>query len=274
LRADGYHHYRWVGEEEIEIDEPTKHYNIALETVESEDGDLNYLNFYEFNPGEEHLIDDDTDLTELINNRIRRILLPATGGGGGAVNTMKITPITSRNTYNAYNSNLPVKIRFFFTTGDAGEGASYNFSVNGTAILNEPVNITSGNPENRAYTWPVDENEEELSAEEAAKLGFYEFDVGPYCQNIGTYAIKLTIALDSNTAITAEANWNVQTINLSLTSNFTNSPVAVLEEQVAFTYIPSGNIEKTAHFILNGTSLPTVTIPARTNTTQTYNIPA
>ena len=268
-QADGYHHYRWVGENEIEIAEPVKRYNIALETVE----DVNYLNFYEFNPGQSHIINDDTDLSTLIGNRTRHLLLPSTGGGG-AVNTMKITQVTSRNVYNAYNSNLPIKIRFFFTTGEVGEGASYNFTVNGVTALNESVNITSGDPKNRAFSWPVDENEEELSPSAAAALGFYEFDVSQYCQNIDTYAIKLIVALDSNTAITAEANWNVQTINLNLVSNFTNNPTAVVGNQMAFTYIPTGNIEKIAHFILDGTEIGTSTIPARTNTTQTYNIPS
>jgi hypothetical protein len=36
---------------------------------------------------------------------------------------------------------------------------------------------------------------------------------------------------------------------------------------MAFTYIPTGNIEKIAHFILDGTEIGTSTIPARTNTT-------
>lgn len=272
LQNDGYHHYRWVGNREVEIDEPTKRYNIALETIESENGAINYLNFYEFKPGESNIINDDTDLSTILSNRTRHILLPSTGGGG-SVNTMKITQVTPRNVYNAYNSGLPIKIRFFFTTGEAGEGASYNFSVNGTTILSESVNITSGDPENRSYSWPT-ENDEELSPSDAAALGFYEFDVTPYCQNIDTYSIKLTVALDSNESITAEANWSVQVINLNLVSNFTNNPTAVVGNQVTFTYIPTGNIEKTAHFFLNGTKIGTATIPARTNTTQTFNIPS
>ena len=273
LRADGYHHYRWVQGREIEIDEPTKHYNIALETIQGENGDVNYLNFYEFNPGVSNIITSDTDLTTIEQNRIHRILLPATGGGGTA-NNLRIYQITSRNVYSAYNSNLPIKLRFFFTTGEAGEGASYTITVNGQAISASAVNITSGDPSNKSYTWPVDEDNQELSTTAAAALGFYEVDISDYCKEVATYNVKLVIALDSNAAITSECSWTVQTINLNIVSNYTNNPIAQLGATVPFTFIPTGNIEKTVHIKIDGTEIGTATIAARTNTTQTYNIPA
>jgi surface antigen len=275
LESDGYHHYRWVNNEEIEIVEPNTKYNIAIESVESDGTTINYLNLYEFHPGDDTTIDDNTVLDTLLAKRIRHILLPATVGGGGIVNNMKITSITARNMYIAYGSNSPAKIRFFFTTGEANEPVNYNILINGESILSEPVNITSGDPINKAYTWPVDENTgEELSPADAAALGFYEIDIADYCKAIGTYTVKLVIALDSNLAITSESNWTVRTINLGLTSNYTNNPVVEVGSNLVFNYIPSGNIEKVAHFVLNNTELPSVTLEAKVNTTQNYTIPA
>jgi hypothetical protein len=91
LQEDGYHHYRWINNQEYEISEPNKYYNVAIETVSSADGDVNYLNLYEFNPGDNTIIDAETDLSKLESKRIRHIVLPATGGGSAVVNTMRIT---------------------------------------------------------------------------------------------------------------------------------------------------------------------------------------
>ena len=272
------HHYRYVNNgntlEEIEIGTPiSKKYNISIETIENEGISINYLNLYEFDYDEDDIITDDTDISTLVSKRKRHLLLPATGGGGGAVNTMKITPITARTSYKAFNSNNPVYMRFFFTTGEQGEGASYIFSVDGVNVLDQPINITSGNPANKAYTWPTDDGEE-LTPEAAALLGFYQFDVNSYCTAMGSHTVKLTIMLDSNTAITAEYTWTITTFNLSIASVFDNNPIVDVGSNLSFTYIPTGNIEKIAHFKIDGTQIGTVPLSAKINTTQTYLIPA
>lgn len=275
LEADGYHHYRWVGENEIEIGVPeSKKYNIDIESIENEGTTINYLNLYEFNYDEDNTIDDNTNLNDIVSKRIRRILLPATGGGGGVTNALKVIQVPSRNVYKAANSNTATYLRFFFTSGEANEPASYTLTIDGVSIFDAPINITSGDPVNKAYTWPVDENNEELSTEAAAALGFYSIDITKYCTTIGTHTATVTVALDSNAAITAPATWNINTFNLSLTSNFTNNAIVNTGSTVSFSYIPSGNIEKTVHFKLDGTEIDTVVLAARVSTTQTYTIPA
>jgi len=275
LESDGYHHYRWIGDTEIEIGVPeSKKYNIDIESVESDDGTVNYLSIYEFNYDEDNTIDDNTNLNDIVNKRLRRILLPATGGGGGVTNALKVIQVPSRNVYKAANSNTATYLRFFFTSGEANEPASYTLTIDGVSIFDAPINITSGDPVNKAYTWPVDENNEELSTEAAAALGFYSIDITKYCTTIGTHTATVTVALDSNAAITAPATWNINTFNLSITSNFTNNAIVNTGNTVSFNYIPSGNVEKTVHFKLDGTEIDTVVLAARVNTTQTYTVPA
>jgi hypothetical protein len=187
---------------------------------------------------------------------------------------MKVIQVPSRNIYKAANSNTSTYLRFFFTTGEENEPASYTLTIDGTSILDAPVNIISGDPDNKAYTWPVDENGEELSTEDAALLGFYSIDITNYCNTIGTHTAIVTVALDSNAQITAPATWNINTFNLSLTSNFTNNAIVNTGSTVSFNYIPSGNVEKTVHFKLDDTEIDTIVLAARVNTTQTYTIPA
>lgn len=276
LETDGYHHYRWVDNNEIEIGiSDSKKYNVYIETIENDGTEVHYLNLYEFDQDEDDTITDDNFAT-LINKRKVHLLLPATGGSEGTItNNMRIIQITPRNTYIAYGSNIPTKLRFFFTTGEANEGASYNIMVDNISKLSQPVNITSGDPINKSYSWPTDqETGEELSSEAAAALGFYEIDVSNYCKELGTHNVKLVISLDANTSITSESNWNVQTVNLNLTSNFNINPIVEIGQSLVFSYLPGGNIEKVAHFVLDGVELPFVSLPARTNGAQTYTIPA
>ena len=127
-KDDGVHHYRWVQHtdldtgattlEEIEIGcvadtSNIRKYNIALETVTANDVTTNYLNFYEFGANESNEIDEADEANEiarLLPNRIRQIVLPATGGGGGTVSGMKFTRITPRLFTSAINGDQPIKV--------------------------------------------------------------------------------------------------------------------------------------------------------------------
>jgi hypothetical protein len=155
--ADGVHHYRWVpytdldtGETslvEIEIGcvtntENIKKYNVALETVTNEnDGtSVHYLNLYEFDASDDNSIDEndeENEITRLEDKRIRHILLPATGGGGGSVAAMKFTSITPRVFSSAINGDQPIELKFFFTTGEANDGAYYDLYIG--RIVNNAV---------------------------------------------------------------------------------------------------------------------------------------
>ena len=267
-------HEKELVEIEIGITNPKK-YNIALESIDNEGTTVNYLNVYEFDYDESNTIDSGTDLDTIVSKRINRILLPATGGSGGSSTTgMKILQITSRNTYKAANSNDITKLRFFFTSGEAYEPASYTVAIDGTNITSTPVNITSGDPANRSYSWPKDEDNNDLSEIAAAALGFYAIDITQYCKVVGPHTVTLTIALDANASITASTTWNVTTFNLAINSSFTENPTMTAGQPVSFTYVPTGNIDKVAHFVLDGNEIGTQSLAARVNTTQTYVIPA
>jgi len=174
---DGVHHYRWVqqtnldtGEDElvqIEIGCVTdtsniKKYNVAVETLtnESDGTTTNYLNLYEFDANESNTIDpndEENEITRLENKRIRHILLPATGGGGSLA-SMKFSRITSRLFTSALGGDDPITVKFFFTTGEANDGAYYDLYIgrietvgNTTRVVDERkvINneaITSGDP--------------------------------------------------------------------------------------------------------------------------------
>jgi len=94
-RADGIHHYRYVpnttsgeGLMEVEIG-IAENYNIGIDTVteteNNEEVDNTYLYLYKFAPDESSEITDETALPLVGRGTlVRRVKLPATGGGMGA----------------------------------------------------------------------------------------------------------------------------------------------------------------------------------------------
>ena len=106
--SDGIHHYRYVEDAvsgelvEVEIGF-SNDYNIGIgtstELVNNEEVDKTYLYLYKFAPSEDSTIDDDTVLP-LVNRGtlIRKVELPATGGGGGVYEYIRLEPASGQNT--------------------------------------------------------------------------------------------------------------------------------------------------------------------------------
>ena len=294
--ADGVHHYRWVQQTDIDTGETSlveieigcvtdtsniRKYNVAVETLTNElDGTTtNYLNFYEFNADESNEIDENDEegeIARLVNKRIRHILLPATGGGGGSVSTMKFTRITPRLFTSAINGDQPIKVQFFFTTGEANDGAYYDLYI-GRIVNNSVVDerkvlsdvpITSGDPEDKSTTWPTSST---------IPQGFYEINVSQYFNQVGYYSIRLQARQADNTSVTGGINWELHTINFYLTSTSGDGLIVDVNEPVSLEYRPYGAIEKTLHVVIDGDTEHEIThvISERTSgTSSTIAIPS
>lgn len=65
--------------------------------------------------------------------------------------------------------------------------------------------------------------------------------------------------------------FTINTIALSLTSDF--DPTPAFSGPIQYIYVPTGDVEKTVHFVLDGTEIGTATVTA-SGREQTYNIPA
>lgn len=85
--------------------------------------------------------------------------------------------------------------------------------------------------------------------------GSVSIDVSPYLAP-GTNNIKLQVSdvYENSRAI----NFTVNVVALTLSSSF--DPTAVYSGSIAFPYIPVGAVEKTIHFILDGTEIGTETV--------------
>ena len=258
-----YHHYRYLSVEDdaqpIEIGyiistNNIKRYNLTS----SSDGDKNYIDLYEFDYGESN-----TDFSG--NNRIAHIELVG-GGGGGVISSRKFTRITPKAIDIAKGSNTPLLLQYFYTTGIANESDKYTLTQSSRSVAEHVIdegNINSGNPEDAATTWPNNPG-----------IGFGQIDVMQYCRNAEAEVQTFTLKAydEDNPDNFTTISWNINIINLSINSNFTQSMIAALGQTVKFTYIPSGNVEKTAVFEINGTSIGSTTLSARTVSEQTYNI--
>ena len=278
--SDGFvHHYRYitVNNELTEIEIGTvidtdniKQYNMAIRTVEETEENQtvinNYLYLFDFDYGENNAISD-TDADERIANNeyVKKIKLPAGGGGGAAVNTMKITRITPRK-FTTANSEASTKLRFFFTTGEAEEQANYSVTVDGVEVISD-VAIRGGDPSDKSNSWPTG----------TIPTGFYEFDVGEWCTDLKEYSVVLTIHLDANDTITATADWTVKVINFAITSDAAEGKIVSVDEAVVIPYVPFGSIDKELHVIIDNDPLTETIVYIPSNASgspREYVIPA
>ena len=265
-----YHHYRYIPTgnpqepfELIEIGQiinadNIKQYNLTSSTEGENDNKKNYIDLYEFEYGVNN-----TEFSE--GRRIAHIELVG-GGGSGTISSRKFTRITAKAINIAKDSNDPLMLRFFYTTGVANESDNYTLTQSSRSVAEHVVEegtINSGNPSAAATTWP-----------DVTTVGFTEIDISQYCKNaeaeVQTFTLK---AYDSdNPDNYTTISWNINIVNLSINSNFTQSSVAALGQTVRFSYIPTGGVEKTATFEINNTIIGSVSLSAKTISEQIYDI--
>lgn len=265
-----YHHYRYIPTgnpqepfELIEIGQiistdNIKQYNLTSSTEGENENQKNYIDLYEFEYGA-----DNAEFSE--GRRIAHIELVG-GSGGGVISSRKFTRITSKAINIAKGSNDPLLLRFFYTTGIANESDNYTLTQSSRSVAEHVIDsgtIDSGNPSDAATTWPA-----------TTTVGFHQFDVSQYCKNaeaeVQTFTLKAYDADNPENYTTI--SWNINIVNLSISSNFTQSSVSALGQTVRFSYIPTGNVEKTAVFEINNTVIGSMSLSARTISEQVYDI--
>ena len=139
--------------------------------------------------------------------------------------------------------------------------------------------IISGDPANASNTWPTKEDvvdgETVIIPKEQSECetGFYQFDVTDYCKTLGKQTFILTVTDQDDPNIYTTMTWEITLINLMIESDFTENSILPLGQAINFTYTPSGDINKVAHFYLGNTEIGTQSLNARTVDEQTYTIP-
>ena len=278
LRADGIrHHYRYLPTNNplepftlIEIGQIINTNNIkTYNLTSSTDSDKNYIDLYEFDYGISN-----SELSD--GTRIAHIELVG-GGGGGTMSGRKFTRITPRALNTAIGSDSRIELRYFYTTGTANETDEFiltqsNKDMAETEIMTGDIN--SGDPANASTSWPttVVDGETVPVDDEDAATGFGVIDVTRFCNTVGVQTFTLTARDKDNVENYTTIKWEVNVINLTISSNFTQNAIATLNSNIRFTYIPSGDVTKIAHFEINGTEIGTQELTARTVSEQTYNI--
>lgn len=184
---------------------------------------------------------------QVIDDSGVQIISGAGGGGGGnaTASSLKIGYVTTSPVITTTNDN-EVKLKFTFTgtdpSGDAILQAGATWKVNNTTV---------------AYSTVTD--------------GENEFDVTKYL-GVGTTKVLLVVTDDNGSTVTK--SWSIQQVELSVSSQFNEKSKYPANEELIFTYIPNGSVEKVAVFKLDGKPLDRVTLSSDISGTEVkYRIP-
>ena len=163
--------------------------------------------------------------------------------------------------------------------GTGGGGSATNSSLTLNYITTSPVVITeqkdvklyftfsgtdsSGDPITQASsTWQVNG---EIVAYGTVHSGENYFDVTKYLST-GTTKILLTVVDDNKSVVTK--NWSVQLVELSITSDFDDKLPYSVGETIPFSYTPTGAVDKTVTFKLDGKNIISKTLLASVSGTE------
>lgn len=164
------------------------------------------------------------------------------GGGGTTTTTLKVERITESPIIVTTTDKVEISFNYSSTDSD-GE------SVDGT------------------YTWKLGNT---VLSTGALVQGVNTFDMTEHV-NIGTQKFVLTV-VDAAGSV-AVKSWTVQKVDVRLESSFSDKIAYEANKAVNFTYTPYGAINKTVHFVLDGTEIGTVTTSS-SGTLQSYTLPA
>ena len=164
------------------------------------------------------------------------------GGGGATTTTLKVERITESPVIVTTTDKVEISFNYSSTDSD-GE------SVDGT------------------YTWKLGNT---VLSTGALVQGVNTFDMTEHV-NIGTQKFVLTV-VDAAGSV-AVKSWTVQKVDVRLESSFSDKIAYEANKAVNFTYTPYGAINKTVHFVLDGTEIGTVATSS-SGTLQSYTLPA
>ena len=171
--------------------------------------------------------------------------------------------------------------------GGVGGGGSSTSSLKIEYITTSPVIVTKTDKAIIRFNFSgVDSSGDEILQANAAwkingetrkygtvEAGENEFDATEYLK-IGTTKVFLTVTDDNGRTVTK--SWNVQQLDLSVTSNFNDKLSYAAGKDIVFTYTPYGAVDKTAIFVLDDTKeLARIELLAGVSgTEQKFTIPA
>lgn len=187
-------------------------------------------------------IENEGDTENEVKTIKKQFTIVGGSGGGATSSSLRIEYVTTSPVVATVDDKVVIK---------------YNFS--GTDSSGDIV------PEGNA-TWKVGGR---VVATNIAIAGENSFDVTDYL-SIGTQKVNLTITDDAGSIVTK--NWTVQKIDVRIESTF-NDKLTYPIGKVSFDYTPYGAIEKTVHFVLDGTQIGTVTTSS-SGIPMVYEIPA
>lgn len=164
------------------------------------------------------------------------------GGGGTTTTTLKVERITESPIIVTTTDKVEISFNYSSTDSD-GE------SVDGT------------------YTWKLGNT---VLSTGALVQGVNTFDMTEHV-NIGTQKFVLTV-VDAAGSV-AVKSWTVQKVDVRLESSFSDKIAYEANKPVNFTYTPYGAINKTVHFVLDGTEIGTVSTSS-SGILQSYTLPA
>lgn len=157
------------------------------------------------------------------------------GGGGGGSSSLAISYITTS----------PVKV----TTKDEVI-LEYNFS--GTDSSGDKIHQASA-------TWKINGTTVEYGT---VKDGYNKFIATKYLRQLGPGDAKVFLTVTDDSGSVATKKWDVQQIELSISSDFDDKECYPAGEKIIFTYTPVGALQKTVIFKLDGTEVARKTLEA------------
>ena len=164
------------------------------------------------------------------------------GGSGAAVSSSKVERITSTPFIERFGNK--VVLHYNFINDDTGVGYA-TWKIGNRTIINKKT-IYSG------------ENFEDLT---------------DYIGTGSDQKVSLIVTDDANTILTLV--WYVSIVDIKLTSNFDDTRYYAAGSPVDFTFTPSGAVDKTIHFLLDGKEIGTKTsIKSASDLLDSYTIPA
>ena len=182
---------------------------------------------------------------EILSDSGVQVIGGAGGGGSSTTSSLKISYITPSPVIVTPTDKAILYFTFSGTdsSGDMILQASATWKVNGRTVANSVV-----------------------------KDGENEFDVTKYI-TIGTTKVLLSVTDDNGSVVTK--SWNVQQIELTIDSAFNDKRNYPANEPIVFDYIPSGAIEKTVVFKLDGKEIDRVQLGKEiSGSTISYELPA
>ena len=167
-----------------------------------------------------------------------------TGGGGGG---------TSGN-----NAHITLTNKSGFLSRTIAQGASLPLTINWTS---EEDDIPTGNGTMKVTVGGV------VKAMIDVKQGDVTVDVAPYL-SAGSSVVKINVAdiYGNNRTL----NFSITVVVLTLTSSFDDS--AAYTGPISFPYVPTGSIQKTMHFLLDGHEIGTA-VTSVSGRQQSFTIP-